>query len=278
VSDELGKIRLLKDELTGSKAKLVGDIGNGVKKISTLFNVTRIYNAISAVSFIRRAIALSKDYAKNREAFKDLIVNHPLHIQSLARMQVELEGAFHLTFFEIGLMGKEECGTATREEKALLRILTPITKLYTAKQSIEVVSEHLETMGGLGYLEDTGFPKLLRDAQVLSIWEGTTNVLALDMLRAIEKDQAYLPLINTINQKLDQISISELSSDKEIVSNAFEKLQKFFKHAYSIGKSYLTLAARDLSFSISPLKKRTAMIPAPVVSSNKPAKIASDRK
>ncbi|MHA1989569.1 MAG: acyl-CoA dehydrogenase family protein [Candidatus Hodarchaeales archaeon] len=237
--------------LTGSKAKLVGEIGNGVKKISTLFNVTRIYNAISAVSFMRRAIAVSKDYADKREAFKNLIINHPLHILSLARMQVEFEGAFHLVFFEVGLMGKEECGTATKEEKTLLRLLTPVTKLYTAKQSINVVSEHLELLGGIGYLEDTGFPKLLRDTQVLSIWEGTTNVLSLDMLRAIEKEQAFLPFLKIVNSKLNSIIWEQIKSEREKVKFAVGRLQEFFKHAYAVGQEFLTLSSRDISFGIA---------------------------
>ncbi|OLS24605.1 MAG: putative acyl-CoA dehydrogenase AidB [Candidatus Heimdallarchaeota archaeon LC_3] len=253
LKDKLGTRALPTAQLSlnGSLAKLVGEEGNGIKKIATLFNVTRIYNALSAVSFMRRAIALSLDYAKKREAFKELIINHPLHIQSLARMQTEFEGAFQLTFFEVALMGKVECGTATTNEKVLLRLLTPIAKLYTAKQSIEVVSEYLEMLGGIGYLEDTGFPKLLRDTQVLSIWEGTTNVLSLDMLRAIEKDQAYYPLIETIDDKLKQITLPELIQDKGKVSDAFEKLQLFFKQAFAIGKEYLNLSSRDLSYSIA---------------------------
>ena len=237
--------------LNGTKSYLVGEPGNGVKKIATLFNVTRIYNALSAVSFMRRGIALSKDYAFKREAFKKTIIDHPLHVLSLARMQVELEGAFHLTFFEVSLMGKEECGIATSDEIALLRLFTPIAKLYTAKQSIEVVSSHLETIGGIAYLEESGFPKLLRDTQVLSIWEGTPAIMALDMLRAIEKDSAYLPLIRFITNKLELIVDTTFQLEKDYISESFQKLQEFFEFANSKGKEYLSLSAIDVLYSIA---------------------------
>ena len=84
-------------------------------------------------------------------------------------------------------------------EKKILRALTPIAKLYTAKKSVFVCSEVVECFGGAGYVENTGIPRLLRDAQVFSIWEGTTNVLALDFLRVCEKDNALQILSEHFN-------------------------------------------------------------------------------
>ncbi|TRY86120.1 hypothetical protein DNTS_030199 [Danionella cerebrum] len=101
--------------------------------------------------------------------------------------QVEARGSFLLAMEVCRLLGKEECGSASKHESLLLRLLTPVAKLYTAKQAVRVVSEGLEGFGGQGYIEDTGLPSMLRDAQVLSIWEGTTNVLSLDVLRSISK-------------------------------------------------------------------------------------------
>src|SRR5690606_36839145 len=88
--------------------------------------------------------------------------------------------AFLFSCFVVNLVGREECGEITDSEMRLLRLLTPLVKLTTAKQAVAVASEALECFGGAGYVEDTGLPALLRDAQVLPIWEGTTNVLALD--------------------------------------------------------------------------------------------------
>src|SRR6185503_3538699 len=112
------------------------------------------------------------------------------HLDTLAGLEVEFEGAFHLAMRVAELLGREECGVATESEARLLRLLTPIAKLVTGKQAVAVASEVLECFGGAGYVEDTGLPRLLRDAQVLPIWEGTTNVLAYDVLRALGKNPA----------------------------------------------------------------------------------------
>ncbi|XP_019714528.1 acyl-CoA dehydrogenase family member 11-like, partial [Hippocampus comes] len=86
-------------------------------------------------------------------------------MQTLARMEVESRGAFLLVMDVCRLLGREESGIATQFDTHLLRLLTPVVKLYTAKQAVAVVSEGLESFGGQGYIEDTGLPGLLRDAQ-----------------------------------------------------------------------------------------------------------------
>jgi hypothetical protein len=90
-----------------------------------------------------------------------------------------------LVFFVVELLGRVESGVASSDEAMLLRVLTPLAKLWTGKLAVRIASETCEAFGGAGYIEDTGIPQLLRDAQVYPIWEGTTNVLALDVLRAL---------------------------------------------------------------------------------------------
>jgi len=175
-------------KLQGVKARLVGEKGKGVRTIATLFNITRIYNTISAVSYMRRAFALCKAYSTQRMAFGQPIANHLLYRKNLRELEIAYQSNTLLALFLTRLLGKEECGKATANESALLRLLTPVAKLYTAKQAIASASEHIEMFGGMGYLEDSGIPSMLRDAQVLSIWEGTTNVLSMDMLRAMDKE------------------------------------------------------------------------------------------
>jgi alkylation response protein AidB-like acyl-CoA dehydrogenase len=189
LKDKLGTRALPTAELTldGTPARLVGGESDGVKKIASMFNVTRVYNAVCAVSGMRRAIALATDYARKRVAFGKRLIEQPLHRATLDEMALEWAGCFALTFYVAELLGREECGVASERDSAILRLLIPVAKLYTAKQAVAVASEALEAFGGAGYIEDTGLPRLLRDAQVLSIWEGTTNVLALDALRAIER-------------------------------------------------------------------------------------------
>jgi hypothetical protein len=100
------------------------------------------------------------------------------------------------------LLGRLEAGEATEDERAALRLVTPLAKLMTGKQAVAVVSEALEAFGGAAYVEDTGLPVWLRDAQVLPIWEGTTNVLSLDVARAIARDGVLEPWIALASRRL----------------------------------------------------------------------------
>jgi alkylation response protein AidB-like acyl-CoA dehydrogenase len=201
LKDKLGtrKLPTAELDLDGAAAIPVSDeLKHGTRAISPMLNVTRTWNAVTACATMRRGVALARSYAEKRKAFGKPIIDHPLHQETLADAQATYEGAFHLTFRLAELLGRTETGEATGEEAALLRLITPIAKLITAKQSVSVSSEMLEAFGGAGYVEDTGLPMLLRDAQVLPIWEGTTNVLSLDLLRAIQKIGSVTPVQNEL--------------------------------------------------------------------------------
>jgi len=190
LKDKLGTRKVPTAELTldGTPAQLVKGPTDGVRNIAPLLNITRLWNGISAVALMRRGLALSFDYASKRVAFGAPLSEKPLHRDTLETLQAEFEGAFHLAFYVAELTGRSETREISDDEAFLLRVLTPIMKLTTGKQAVMVASEVLESFGGAGYVEDTGLPVLLRDSQVLPIWEGTTNVLALDTLRALRTD------------------------------------------------------------------------------------------
>jgi len=190
LKDKLGtrKVPTAEIMLRGTRAHLVDKTTGGVRSITPLLNITRTWNTVVSASMMRRGIALARDYARRRVAFGAALSDKPLHIDTLASLQAELEGAVQLSLLLAMLLGKEEQGELSDDEQSLHRLVTPLAKLTTGKQAVAVTSEVLECFGGAGYVEDTGLPTLLRDAQVLPIWEGTTNVLALDALRAIHKD------------------------------------------------------------------------------------------
>lgn len=212
LKNKLGTDALPTAELTlhETPAVLVGGIGEGVKRIASVLNITRLYNSICAVSHMRRGLDLAKNYAGKRRAFGKLLIDHPLHKKTLEDLEVEFQKCFKLTFYVAELLGKEESGKATESERILLRALTPIVKLYTAKKCIAVTSEVLECFGGAGYIENTYIPRLLRDAQVFSIWEGTTNVLALDFLRACEKEKA----LDALKEHFDISSLAQFKGQQ----------------------------------------------------------------
>ena len=193
LKDKLGTRKVPTAELTldGTPATLVRGLDSGVRHIAPMLNVTRTWNAMGATWGLRRAVALCRDYAGRRHAFGALLADKPLHVDTIAGMAAEQEAAFHLAFRSAELLGRLEGSSASGDEEKLFRLLTPIAKLTTAKQAVAVASETLESFGGAGYVEDTGLPRLLADAQVLPIWEGTTNVLSLDTLRALAAEGTF---------------------------------------------------------------------------------------
>jgi putative acyl-CoA dehydrogenase len=197
LKDKMGTHALPTAELSlnGTPAQMVGPEGQGVKSISTILNVTRIYNSICSISQARRALDYLQSYSKIRFAFGKMICQQPLHKKLLSDLEALYTRLFNLTFFAVSLLGKEEAGTISDVERKTLRMITPVTKLYTAKKGYEIIAECIEGFGGVGYIEDSGLPTLLRDMMALVIWEGTTNVLSLDLLRSL-KDPGTFEILN----------------------------------------------------------------------------------
>lgn len=189
LKDKLGTRQLPTAEivLKGTQATLISKPGKGVKYISNMLTVTRMYNASSAISAIKRILALARDYSSRRVVGNMLLSDSPLHLSVLSDMEVIYRGNLIFYLKVADLFSKEQSKKITPQEANLLRMMTPLLKLFTAKDAMAMVSEGLECFGGLGYIEGTGLPVALRDAQVLTIWEGTTNVLCMDFVRALYK-------------------------------------------------------------------------------------------
>jgi putative acyl-CoA dehydrogenase len=266
LKDKLGTKALPTAELTleGTPATLVGERGKGVKTIATLFNITRVYNAICAVAYMRRGIALATAYASKRKAFGRPLQDHPLHLETLADMQVRYEASFYLAFHAVRLLGREEVGTASEREKKSLRLLIPLAKLFTAKEAVAVISEVLECFGGAGYVEDTGLPALLRDTQVLSIWEGTTNVLSLDALRAIRREEAGEAFLAEIRERAQGAKNQVLAVE---VLKAVEWLEHVFQQ--NLSEEELNASARVLSFNLARTYAASLMLQAELKSAGR---------
>jgi alkylation response protein AidB-like acyl-CoA dehydrogenase len=205
LKDKLGTRAMPTAELTlaGAVATPVGGVEAGLKKITGMLNVTRVHNGISAAAGMRRGVELAAAYARVREAFGRRLQDLPLHRETLVDLAVEAEAAFVLAARAAELLGRAEHGLASEREQRALRALIPVVKLLTAKDAVAHASEVVECFGGAGYIEDTGIARLLRNAQVLPIWEGTTNVLSLDLARAERTDQAVSALLDDLEAQLE---------------------------------------------------------------------------
>jgi alkylation response protein AidB-like acyl-CoA dehydrogenase len=184
-------------ELDGTVATPVGGIGRGVPKVATMLNITRVWSAFGSLSPMGAGLTMARDYATRREAFGRLLKDLPLHRAWIARVAAEYEAANVLTYRAAELLGSQEHGTG---DAALARVVFPLTKLSVARQGVWGCSELIESFGGAGYLEDSGLPRLLRDAHVNCIWEGTTSVLALDVLRALSKEGVLAAFLDDVER------------------------------------------------------------------------------
>jgi putative acyl-CoA dehydrogenase len=253
LKDKLGSKALPTSEITlsGIPAQLLGEKGKGIKNITHMLKLTRLENSCAAVAAFRRGLALARDYSFRRIAFGESLANQPLHLEALANLEIEFTGAFLLTFFLTELVGKEECNCATQEETKVLRLLAPLTKLYTGKQTVIGVSEIVESFGGAGYIEDTDLPRHIRDAQLLPIWEGTTNVLCLDAVRAMVKEKALPDFLDDIIARLNRVSYSELSSSVEKVRGAVKAIQNYVDVQCQEDMDFIEAGSRNFAFSLA---------------------------
>ncbi len=253
LKDKLGTRKVPTAELTldGTPAQLVMGTTDGVRNIAPLLNITRLWNGISAVSLMRRSIALALDYARKRMAFGARLLDKPLHLDTLATIQAETEAAFQLAFFVAELNGLNETREINEEQTLLLRLLTPVMKLTTGKQVVAVVSEALEAFGGAGYVEDTGLPILLRDAQVLPIWEGTTNVLALDALRALGHDnRGFQAVTAEVSRCLESVHDPRLAEPARIAKSALAHTESWLNQSKQESQEVFEAGARRFAMTI----------------------------
>ncbi len=251
LKDKFGTRKLPTAELTldGVVATPVAGLQNGVRNITPMLNITRTWNAVAAVIGMQRAVALTRDYATKREAFGALLKDKPLHVDTVADMVAETQGAFLLAFRVVELLGRIESGEASPAEVAASRLLTPIGKLTTGKQAVSIASEALESFGGAGYVNDTGLPRLLADAQVLPIWEGTTNVLSLDTLRALKQEGVWESFAIEIDERLNAAKDDRLQPPATLSKRAIQHAGQWL-HQHIAERDLVEAGARRFAMTL----------------------------
>ncbi len=232
--------------LEGALATPVRGLTDGVKNITPMLTITRTWNAVCSVASMRRGLALSRDYADRRVAFGAALAEKSLHVDTLAGLEAEYEAGFALTFRAVQLLGREEAGVITPAEARLLRVMTPLMKLTTGRQAVASASEVVEGFGGAGYCEDTGLARLTRDAQVFSIWEGTTNVLALDVFRALGREGSVEPVVT----ELTRLRESAKSPLAQTALDAVAHAGAWLKEAQGRGQPAVEAGARRFALTL----------------------------
>jgi alkylation response protein AidB-like acyl-CoA dehydrogenase len=188
LKDKLGTRSMASGEirLEGATAFLVGDIGAGFRQMADMVNNSRLSNGVRAAGLMRRAVGEAIYVADHRVAFGRRIAEMPLMRRQLAKMLVWSEQARSVMFQTADALRRADAGEPGAY--ALLRVLTPLLKFRAYRDARRVTGDAMEVRGGCGYIEEWPDARLLRDAHLGSIWEGTSNVVALDVLRADARD------------------------------------------------------------------------------------------
>jgi len=204
LKDKLGVRSMASAEimLTGAEGKLVGEEGQGFKIMADMINLSRLYNALTAVADTRRALIEAYQFLAARDTFAKQALDHALIREKLLELGSRYLGDFYLVWRAIRALDRADNGD--ERETALLRLLTPMVKKCTAENAVYSVRESMELMGGIGYIEDGLLPKIMRDCMVLPIWEGAGNIMTLDMLRASVKSEGLRVLFEEIRQLLEK--------------------------------------------------------------------------
>jgi alkylation response protein AidB-like acyl-CoA dehydrogenase len=252
LKDKLGARKLPCAELTldGVRGVPLVGLSHGVQHIAPMLTITRTWTSLASCGIMRRGLALVRDFSQKRTAFGQPIIEKPLHYDTLANLQATFEGAFHLTFRLVELIGQDEAGRLSDDERLLLRLLSPMVKLTTAKQAVSVASEIVELFGGAGYVEDTGIPKLIRDAQVLPIWEGTTNVMALIMLRLMKQIGNLDPLRREFDRCAEAVESDSMRHVMSTARAAFDSALGWLSHAIEEGPAAVEAGARRFALTL----------------------------
>ncbi|MBI3952034.1 MAG: acyl-CoA dehydrogenase family protein [Acidobacteria bacterium] len=226
LKDKLGVRSMATGEVTfeGAEACVVGDVRKGFAYMTEMINLSRLYNSVAAVSSMRRAVYEAVKHAQTRPAFGSSIVNFPLMQRVLADLIVEHEAAMALVFEAIHQLDLIDSGTGGEDAVRQHRLLLPLAKYYTGRLAVWAASEAMEVLGGNGYIEEFVTARLLRDAQVLPIWEGTTNILVLDAQRAMIKEEAHTSLIHANTRRLESLHEPALQDLRAAIENRFSAL------------------------------------------------------
>jgi len=206
LKDKLGTRSMATGEVTlqGAQAYLVGNRERGFVQMTEMINLTRIWAAIGSLAAMRRSYLEALVHTRGRIAFGRPLAEHPLMRRQLVDLLIEVEGCAALAFETTAVLERVD-RHGVEEDRRLLRILTPLCKYYIPKRGEYVTLEALEMRGGNGYVEDWVNPRLLRDAIVNVVWEGSSNVIVLDVLRVIEREGAGAALYHMLHTRLQSL-------------------------------------------------------------------------
>ena len=205
LKDKLGTRSMASGEirLEGAVAYLVGDAARGLKQMMEQVNLSRLSHGVRAAAMMRRCINEAMVCARSRKAFGKTIIEYPLLRRQLLKIAVPVEQSLSMFLFAASSMDRANAGS--KEAESILRILTPLLKFRACRDNLPVATGAMEVRGGNGYIEEWVNARLIRDAHIGVLWEGTSNINALDIItRAVGKSRAHRVLEAALQKLLDE--------------------------------------------------------------------------
>ncbi|EKE43193.1 acyl-CoA dehydrogenase family protein [Oceaniovalibus guishaninsula JLT2003] len=205
LKDKLGTRSMASGEivLEGAEAWLVGEAGQGFKQMTDMINMSRLANGVRSAGLMRRAASEALYIARHRRAFGQRLMDMPLMRRQLAKLVLPAEQGRSMVFHTARILHAADSGDATAAR--VLRILTPLIKFRTCRDARQAAGDGMEVRGGCGYIEEFSDARILRDAHLGSIWEGTSNIVALDVARAAIRAGSLAALGGYLRGLLDDI-------------------------------------------------------------------------
>jgi putative acyl-CoA dehydrogenase len=185
-------------EFRGAYGTLVGEEGHGIREAISMGHLTRLECALSSAGIMRHAVAQAAHHVSHRRAFQKSLIDQPMMANVVADLHLESTAAAWLAFRVLAASGREDDAS----ERLLSRIGAPIAKYWICKRAVPTVAEALECHGGNGFIEDHLMARLYREAPLNGIWEGSGNVMCLDVLRSMAREPACVPAL------LDEIRLA----------------------------------------------------------------------
>jgi alkylation response protein AidB-like acyl-CoA dehydrogenase len=226
LKDKLGSRSMATGEVTysGAVAYVVGELDRGFAQMMEMVNGSRLSNAMRAAGIMRRCLLESVVHTRARAAFGGALFDKPLVRQTLLEMLLDSEAAASVVLNAAVLFDAWDAGS--EEARRLLRIVTPLAKGWITARARGTASEAMNLRGGNGYVEEWVNARLLRDAYLGAIWEGSTNVVALDVQRAILTDAALTPLTAFLGARLDAARDRHVKPVADVVRAALADVER----------------------------------------------------
>ncbi|MGJ7511722.1 acyl-CoA dehydrogenase family protein [Variovorax sp. GT1P44] len=245
LKDKMGTRSMASGEirLEGAVAYLVGEAGRGFQQMADMVNNSRLSNGVRAAGLMRRAVAEAEYIASERRAFGKRLADMPLMQRQVQKLRLPAEQARTMVFQTALALARSDGGDTAAYP--LLRILTPLIKFRACRDARKVTGDAMEVRGGCGYIEEWADPRLVRDAHLGSIWEGTSNIVALDVIRAVTRENSLPALQAHFGALLDDVPLAPAFS--KALRGALDRAGALAAHASDAAKDGDVIARQAAS-------------------------------